>query len=116
MPSVLGDIRALWATRTQARWDYTIVSTCTRGDFYLQFIGFWLKELSNVLIQTLIVSPMELVKTQMQVGGETSISGTLKHIYQAAGASGLARGMGITFTREVPAFGIYFGAYEIMIR
>ena len=59
---------------------------------------------------------MELVKTQMQVGGETSISGTLKHIYKSAGVAGLARGMGLTFTREVPAFGIYVGAYEIMIR
>jgi len=68
------------------------------------------------LLQTFVVSPMELVKTQLQVGGSPTIAATVRHIYASAGARGLARGMGITCTREVPAFGIYFGSYEIMIR
>jgi len=59
---------------------------------------------------------MELIKTQMQVGGETSISGTIRNIVNSAGLRGLCRGLGITFTREAPAFGIYFGSYEVMIR
>ena len=40
------------------------------------------------MFQTFIVSPMELVKTQMQVCGETSISSTCRMIYQSAGMSG----------------------------
>ena len=59
---------------------------------------------------------MELVKTQMQVCGQDSISGCVRTIQRAAGAGGLARGAGLTVAREVPAFGIYFGSYEVMIR
>ena len=62
------------------------------------------------------MSPMELVKTQMQVCGQDSISGCVRTIQRAAGAGGLARGAGLTVAREVPAFGIYFGSYEVMIR
>ena len=59
---------------------------------------------------------MELIKTQMQVGGETSLVAATTNIYRAAGLPGLGRGMAITLTREVPAFGIYFGSYEICVR
>lgn len=59
---------------------------------------------------------MELVKTQMQVGGQTSISGSLRTILARAGAAGLGRGLGVTFTREVPAFAAYFATYEIIAR
>ena len=59
---------------------------------------------------------MELVKTQMQVGGESSISGTLRTILDKAGVAGLTRGLGVTFTREVPAFAAYFGSYELIVR
>ena len=59
---------------------------------------------------------MELVKTQMQVCGQDGISDAVRNIVNNAGIRGLARGLAITVTREVPAFGIYFGSYEIMIR
>ena len=62
------------------------------------------------------MSPMELIKTQMQVCGKQGITEAVGHIYNKAGLGGLARGLGITFTREVPAFGVYFGSYELMIR
>jgi len=68
------------------------------------------------LIQSVVVSPMELVKTQMQVCGQNGIGDAVSTITRSAGMRGLARGLGITLTREVPAFGIYFGSYEIMIR
>jgi len=68
------------------------------------------------LVQSFIVSPMELVKTQMQVCGRESISETVGAILRGSGINGLTRGLGITLTREVPAFGIYFGSYEICIR
>ena len=59
---------------------------------------------------------MELIKTQMQVCGKQGISEAVGHILNTAGLGGLARGLAITFTREVPAFGVYFGSYELMIR
>jgi len=68
------------------------------------------------LIQTSIVSPMELVKTQMQVCGQTDIPGTVAHITRNAGFGGLFKGLGITATREVPAFAVYFSSYEVIVR
>ena len=59
---------------------------------------------------------MELIKTQMQVCGQESIGEAVRNIANNAGLRGLARGLVITVTREVPAFGIYFGSYEYMIR
>jgi len=59
---------------------------------------------------------MELIKTQMQVTEHSTVGSTLRKIYKAGGFRGALRGMPITFTREIPAFGIYFASYEIMIR
>jgi hypothetical protein len=59
---------------------------------------------------------MELVKTQMQVGGQTSIAGSVRTILERAGPRGLARGLGVTLTREAPAFAAYFGSYELIVR
>ena len=51
-----------------------------------------------------------------QVCGQTDISGTVSHITRAAGFGGLFRGLGITATREVPAFAVYFSSYEVIVR
>jgi len=59
---------------------------------------------------------MELVKTQMQVNESATVSATMRNILQNGGFKGACRGLAITFTREIPAFGVYFGSYEIMIR
>ena len=82
---------------------------------------------------------MELVKTQMQVifarnnlvevillkaslriceqvCGQTDIPGTVAHITRNAGFGGLFKGLGITATREVPAFAVYFSSYEVIVR
>ena len=66
--------------------------------------------------QSLVVSPMELVKTQMQVCGRDGIWEAVRHIVSEGGLGGLARGLAVTVTREVPAFGIYFGSYDYIIR
>jgi len=52
----------------------------------------------------------------MQVCGQTGITDAIKTIYSNGGLTGLTRGFGITVLREVPAFGVYFGSYELMIR
>ena len=56
---------------------------------------------------------MELVKTQMQVSGQGGLAETVAGISRQAGLAGFSRGLGITLTREVPAFGVYFGSYEV---
>ncbi|KAK2708020.1 mitochondrial basic amino acids transporter-like [Artemia franciscana] len=75
------------------------------------------------LAQTVITSPMELVKTRLQV--QSQIPGAqisegpvdcLKKIWRSYGIRGVYQGFGITCVREIPAFGIYFAAYEVMTR
>ena len=59
---------------------------------------------------------MELIKTQMQVRPDCNkMSETVKMITDKVGYKGLARGLGITVCREVPAFGLYFSSYEILV-
>ena len=68
-------------------------------------------------LQAFVCSPMELIKTQMQVRPEcTKVSDTIKTIVDKAGTKGLTRGLGITICREVPAFGIVFSSYEWMVK
>ncbi|KAF5306134.1 hypothetical protein FQR65_LT07410 [Abscondita terminalis] len=67
--------------------------------------------------QTVICSPMELVKTRSQLS--STGMGPLecfKKIYKSEGVKGLFRGVTITATREVPAFSSYFVTYEILTR
>ena len=52
----------------------------------------------------------------MQVCGKDGIFDSVRHIYTLGGLGGLYRGLLITLTREVPAFGVYFGSYELIIR
>jgi len=65
-------------------------------------------------VQAFVASPMELVKTQMQVRPECNkVSDTVKSIVERAGYKGLLRGLGTTIVREVPAVGIYFSSFEV---
>lgn len=68
-------------------------------------------------IQSFLCSPMELVKSRMQVG-DTSKDPVdcLKKIYRNSGISGVFRGLGLTILREVPAFSTYFFTYEVLTR
>ncbi|XP_071746737.1 uncharacterized protein [Lepeophtheirus salmonis] len=67
-------------------------------------------------VQAFLCSPMELIKTQMQIGdGHLGVKDTIKNIISHSGWRGLTKGLGITITREVPAFGIYFSSYEYMV-
>lgn len=81
-------------------------------------------------VQTLLCSPLELVKTRMQLQGlgETrkQLKSHLRHsdrysykspieciekIYKYEGVRGCFRGLFATFVREVPSFGVYFASY-----
>lgn len=80
-------------------------------------------------VQTFVCSPMELVKTQLQLQGQgksegkhaiaskyryTSASDCLRRLYQNYGIRGVYRGLSITLAREIPSLGMYFASYEYM--
>ena len=67
--------------------------------------------------QSFICSPMELIKTRLQVQKDGRYNGTwdcLKQTVQKEGSRGLFKGLGLTCSREVPAFGAYFLTYELL--
>ena len=85
-------------------------------------------------VQSIIASPMELVKIRFQMQGEgvsknslkkggkvdpkyfyTSPMDCLKKIYKyEGGIKGVFRGMTLTQIREVPSFGTYFASYQYL--
>jgi len=68
--------------------------------------------------QALINGPTELVKIQMQVH-ETAFKNSFSCARQIVAEHGilkLSRGVTVTLCREVPAFGCYFGSYDVIVR
>ncbi|KAL6563257.1 Mitochondrial arginine transporter bac2 [Orobanche hederae] len=76
-------------------------------------------------IQSLLLSPVELIKIQLQLQccKPTSQSPTntqrgpldvMKTIFKTEGPRGLYRGLTITALRDAPAHGVYFWTYEYM--
>lgn len=71
------------------------------------------------LLQSFICSPMEMVKTRMQIQSNNlykSPMQCLSHIYKSEGYRGVFRGLNITLLREGPGFGSYFVCYELLTR
>lgn len=67
------------------------------------------------ITQSLISSPIELVKTRAQLSSFTVLQ-CCKHILNTEGGfRGLYRGFGITLARDCPGFATYFYAYEYLI-
>ena len=85
-------------------------------------------------VQSLIASPMELVKIRFQMQGEgvsskeravkrdyrfhySSPTDCLKKIHKyEGGLRGLSRGVTLTLVREVPSFGTYFASYDYLCK
>jgi len=74
-------------------------------------------------VQSIACSPMELVKTRIQIQEQMCPSGTqlykgpvdcVRQIWRAEGLRGIFRGLGITAARDVPAFFFYFATYEAL--
>jgi len=69
--------------------------------------------------QSFVASPMELIKTRMQID-ESSVKKSpldvMKNIYRNEGGffKGIFKGWRVTVCREIPAFGIYFSTYEAL--
>ncbi|GAB0089108.1 mitochondrial basic amino acids transporter [Sergentomyia squamirostris] len=77
------------------------------------------------LAQSVVCSPMELIKTRLQLQSESSLGKRVKfkgpldcllHIWRHEGLRGVYRGLGITAARDIPGFSSYFVSYEIMTR
>ncbi|XP_053675119.1 mitochondrial basic amino acids transporter [Anopheles nili] len=76
------------------------------------------------LAQSVVCSPMELIKTRLQLQENLPrtaqrFSGPLdctRSIWRQEGFRGIFRGLGITAARDMPGFSSYFVAYEYMVR
>ncbi|XP_073290697.1 mitochondrial arginine transporter BAC2-like [Primulina huaijiensis] len=76
-------------------------------------------------VQSLLLSPVELIKIRLQLQQQTNQTtsqssiqkgpiGVAKFIFKTEGWRGLYRGLTITVLRDAPAHGVYFLTYEYM--
>ena len=71
------------------------------------------------IARTFVISPIEVVKVQMQVVGQEkpmSVMECIRYIYQKAGFGGFSRGYLMCFMREPVAFATYFASFEWMTK
>ena len=71
------------------------------------------------IARTFFISPIEVVKVQMQVVGQDkpmSVIECIRYIYQKAGFGGFSRGYLMCFMREPVAFATYFASFEWMTK
>jgi len=87
-------------------------------------INHWWAGCIAGLAQCIIISPVEMIKTQMQIQGIGKAVGkeyrgwgsTVKHIYHYGGISnGFLKGMTTCVVRDVPSFGAFFYTYELLV-
>mmetsp|Transcript_478 Transcript_478/g.1156 ORF Transcript_478/g.1156 Transcript_478/m.1156 type:complete len:294 (-) Transcript_478:619-1500(-) len=66
-------------------------------------------------LSTLVTTPLEMVKCNLQVDREHSSAGGIRRVVRQSwargGVQGLYRGFGITVVRDSPASGLYFVVY-----
>ncbi|KAK7271912.1 hypothetical protein RJT34_28182 [Clitoria ternatea] len=70
-------------------------------------------------LQSILLSPVELVKIRLQLQNTGQLTETqkgpiqvAKNIWKREGIRGTYRGLGITMLRDAPAHGLYFWTYE----
>ncbi|XP_012274087.1 mitochondrial basic amino acids transporter [Orussus abietinus] len=85
------------------------------------FYSHFLAGASAGLAQSPVCSPIELAKTRLQLQSSSGVrySGPfecLKIIYKKEGHRGVFNGLGITFLREAPSYGVYFLTYELLTK
>ncbi|KAL0104139.1 hypothetical protein PUN28_017091 [Cardiocondyla obscurior] len=88
-----------------------------------RLLSYFLAGAAAGLAQTPIASPIELAKTRLQL--QSTNTRTLKfqgpmqclrHIYRHEGGRGIFKGLGVTFLREGPGYGVYFVTYEVLTK
>ncbi|XP_061359574.1 mitochondrial arginine transporter BAC2-like [Gastrolobium bilobum] len=72
-------------------------------------------------LQSLLLSPVELVKIRLQLQNTGKLTepqkgpaSVVKSIWKKEGLRGVYRGLGITMMRDIPSHGFYFWTYEYM--
>lgn len=85
------------------------------------YSGVALGGIGTGAIQSLLLSPVELVKIHLQLQNKTKPSDQLRgpvdvarRIMEKEGLRGMYRGLTITVLRDAPAHGVYFLSYEVV--
>lgn len=86
-------------------------------------VNHWWAGCASGLAQSVIISPVELIKTQMQIQGIGKSDmkqyrgwrATCGHIVKHSGYSGFAKGLTVCIVRDIPSFGAFFYTYELLI-
>ena len=67
---------------------------------------------------SLLVTPVDLLKTQLQVsvGASRGPLALAASIIAREGPRGMYRGAAVTFLRDIPSSGVYFVTYDVMLR
>jgi len=68
------------------------------------------------LARAVVISPIEVIKTQQQVGKGLGLKEAWGRVYRNAGLFGLTRGYTLTFMREPLSFLTYFSVYEALTK
>lgn len=83
------------------------------------FKGVALGGVGTGALQSILLSPVELLKIRLQLQNRSQLSESekgpvrvAKNIWKNVGLRGIYRGLGITVLRDAPAHGIYFWTYE----
>lgn len=88
-----------------------------RGKTELGYLDGFENGLFAGLIISFIVSPVELVKCQMQMNPHHSYKNSrhcLQMIYKEGGIKGVFKGLFPTAVREIPSYGFQFATYECL--
>lgn len=102
-------------------------SASTSGDSSLSVAQVGAAGAFAGLVNTPVISPVEMAKIRLQSGAASSLSRTnagaftgpfdvLRQAWQQAGLRGVFRGQAVTGAREVLAYGAQFAAYEAVLR
>lgn len=86
-------------------------------------VNHWWAGCASGLAQSIIISPVELIKTQMQIQGIGKSDmkeyrgwrATCGHIIKHSGYSGFGKGLAVCIVRDIPSFGAFFYTYELLI-
>jgi len=79
---------------------------------YTESLSTFNKGMISGLISTLVVSPVEQIKIQLQTQKYNSTTSYFKNIINTNNYSQLYKGWSATLFREVPGYGLYFICYE----
>ena len=101
------------AFQTYAILSRAVDGHCSSSNDPPSYRGVALGGFGTGAIQSLVLSPVELVKIRLQLlRSPTGPRDVAQSILRAEGFRGLYRGLTITVLRDAPAHGVYFSTYE----